>query len=588
VDRNNVATDYGYDAASRLTRVATPDDVTTYGYDGFGRLTVASDGDALDTFSYDVIGQLVSQRSGGQGSVDPDVTLRYAYDASGLPTSVQGPTGTVDYRYDASGRLAQLVSSWAGTYGLTYDDRDRLTRLSRPSGLDDVLAWNDANQLLSRVASKSGAALIRTDYAYELSGRRASMTDAAGAHAYAYDAIGQIVAADHPGLLPDESFTYDAAGNRASWAGSPAASVAYDANGRLLRDNRFDYAYDGEGRRVRRTERSTGAVTTYDWTARGLLGAVHLPDGNTTTYRYDPLGRRIEASDGQSVTRFAWDRENVALEFDGANRVTSSFLTAPVTGQPFAVDRGGVVEDYLLDGLGSTVAMADRSGLIVEGVGYSVFGTPTASGDDLAYGFTGHQWDSTTALTYARGRYYDSALGAFLSEDPLPAVNYYAYASNDPTDLSDASGCQATTEYGLLQKARETIRQAVIQEIEGAVCEELIKLAVLGLGGGPNGLGAAAENFVADALGTAHNNTTIMAPSGNNRIPDFIVEDRFVEVKNTVRLSGTSQIRDFVAIAERDGKGPLVLVTRASTKLSGPLQDLIRLGKIQLLNCLPG
>lgn len=101
---------------------------------------------------------------------------------------------------------------------------------------------------------------------------------------------------------------------------------------------------------------------------------------------------------------------------------------------------------------------------------------------------------------------------------------------------------------------------------------------------------AAAEDFVSDALGTARNNTGIEAPSGRTRIPDFIVEDRFVEVKNTQRLSGTAQIRDFADIAARDGKGPLVIVTRSGTgaPLRGALRDLIDAGRVSIINCLPG
>jgi hypothetical protein len=84
------------------------------------------------------------------------------------------------------------------------------------------------------------------------------------------------------------------------------------------------------------------------------------------------------------------------------------------------------------------------------------------------------------------------------------------------------------------------------------------------------------------------NNTVIQAPSGRDRIPDFIVEDRFFEVKNTKRLSGTQQILDFIDIADERNAGPLVLVTRNSTKLTSTLKDLIDKGKIRLVNCLPG
>lgn len=61
-----------------------------------------------------------------------------------------------------------------------------------------------------------------------------------------------------------------------------------------------------------------------------------------------------------------------------------------------------------------------------------------------------------------------------------------------------------------------------------------------------------------------------------------------MEVKNTARLSGTQQILDFLDIAEDQGKVPLVIVTRTSTKLSATLTDLAKAGRIQILKCLPG
>ncbi|HXU86966.1 MAG TPA: RHS repeat-associated core domain-containing protein [Verrucomicrobiae bacterium] len=587
-DRNHETTQYGYDANSRLLSRTTPDNVTEYAYDGFGRLVEATDADSRVAFTYDDLGRVLSQAAGGPGLPGPATTLAFAYDPSGRPTSVAGPGGTTTYTYDAAGRLTTLASSWAGTFGLAYDRRDRLTGLTRPNGVDDALTWNDANQLVSRIASSSSGVVASSQYTYTASGQRATLTDPAGQHDYGYDPQGRLIAAAHPGATPDEAFTYNDAGDRTSWNGSPAATVHDDAADRLLSDGRYDYAYDGEGHRISRIERSTGAATTYDWTTDGLLTAVHHPGGTSTTFRYDPLGRRTEVNDAGVIRRFVWDHDNVALEYDGSNALVASYAVSPLIGNPFAVRRGGQVFDYLLDGLGSTVGLADASGHLVDSISYGAYGTPTAGTGDEAYAYTGHQFDEATGLYYARARYYDPETGSFLSEDPLPAINRYAYSADDPINLGDPSGCQAAAEYGLLQRAKEAIRQAAIQEIESAICQELVQLAVLGLGGGPNGLGAAAENFVSDALGETHNNGSITAPSGRTRIPDFIVEDGFVEVKNTARLSGTSQILDYVAIAEEKNAGPLVLVTRNSTKLSSTLKNLIDAGRIRLVNCLPG
>ncbi|MEW5980486.1 MAG: RHS repeat-associated core domain-containing protein [Acidobacteriota bacterium] len=63
--------------------------------------------------------------------------------------------------------------------------------------------------------------------------------------------------------------------------------------------------------------------------------------------------------------------------------------------------------------------------------------------------FATYYRDSTTALDYARNRYYSSTLGRFLTGDPyLPSAqapdpktwNRYAYVANGPANKSDGDG----------------------------------------------------------------------------------------------------------------------------------------------------
>ena len=61
----------------------------------------------------------------------------------------------------------------------------------------------------------------------------------------------------------------------------------------------------------------------------------------------------------------------------------------------------------------------------------------------VRFRFAGAEYDQETGLYYMRARYYDPALGRFLSEDPIGidgGLNLYAYAGNDPTNRSDPSG----------------------------------------------------------------------------------------------------------------------------------------------------
>jgi RHS repeat-associated protein len=70
-------------------------------------------------------------------------------------------------------------------------------------------------------------------------------------------------------------------------------------------------------------------------------------------------------------------------------------------------------------------------------------------------GYIGERYDVETGLSYLHARYYDPALGRFLTPDTwdptLPGVdiNRYAYAGNDPVNGSDRNG----HDWSLLQQA---------------------------------------------------------------------------------------------------------------------------------------
>ena len=94
-------------------------------------------------------------------------------------------------------------------------------------------------------------------------------------------------------------------------------------------------------------------------------------------------------------------------------------------------------------------AITDSTGTVVERYDYDAFGalrnTPTGVANDRR--FTSEQHDAETAYTYLRARYYDPALGRFISKDPLrgsknnpQTLNRYIYTANNPVNRADRSG----------------------------------------------------------------------------------------------------------------------------------------------------
>jgi RHS repeat-associated protein len=467
-----------------------------------------------------------------------------------------------------------------------------VTSILQPSGVAEAMTWTDTGQLLSRTARLGTQVLASSDYTYGNGFLRTSMTDLTGTSSYTYDAMSRLVSATHPASsgLSAESFSYDQTNNRTSWVGSPASSVSYTA-GRLTRDGTYDYVYDNEGNLTRRTERATSRVTTYDWNADHLLTAIHYPDGTTSTYRYDPLGRRIEVNDAGAITRYVWDGNNVVAEYDGSNTLERSYVTTGAPGQVLAARTGAQWQSYLVDGTGSVVATVNDAGAVTSRETYDTYGRPANPPADSTYTFTGHQYDSKSGLYYARARYYDPAVGRFISEDPIPSLNAYQYSSCNPTNLVDSSGMQVAVERSLLDRIREGISEVALQELSSYICQELVKAAILGFGGGPNALGQAGEQALGEALGP----DAIPQQDLGARRPDFQVGSDFFEAKNAAEINGRGyrQLRDTAALVTEDG-GRYFVLTRASTAES-ILKGAGRLSRffgstpgVFLIGCLPG
>jgi len=102
---------------------------------------------------------------------------------------------------------------------------------------------------------------------------------------------------------------------------------------------------------------------------------------------------------------------------------------------------------YHYDYRGSTVALTDGSGNVMDRIEYSPYGTTTyRSGTTdtpfLFNGFYGIQSDAN-GLLYMRARYYNPYLCRFINPDPIGfagGLNWYAYVGNNPVDYVDPLG----------------------------------------------------------------------------------------------------------------------------------------------------
>ncbi len=114
----------------------------------------------------------------------------------------------------------------------------------------------------------------------------------------------------------------------------------------------------------------------------------------------------------------------------------------------------GEPEDVLypvIDNLHSVRSLVEYDGDIAATYSYDTYGNVMAlvgSVTDSRFFYTCQEYDLSTDLYYYNARWYDSAIGKFVSEDPTGIAtgdaNFYRYVGNDPIDYTDAAGLEKT------------------------------------------------------------------------------------------------------------------------------------------------
>lgn len=383
-DRNGRTITFGYDHLGRqiqqnwLTAGIGSAAVNTISttYNAAMRVASIADNDAVNSFTWDIMGRLTSSSNAGTSNATP-VVLTNSYDSlgrrSGLAASVNSVADFVNaYSYDTAGRMTQLTQSDGNSSAgdavkdkrvdLSYDSIGRFTSIARYESLNTtnpiastVFSYDSAGHLTSLQhtgctivsnASPDPFAIAGYSYTWDAADRLISMNSVRdGLSTYSYDATNQLTAADHTGLS-DESFTYDANGNRTSVSAgvSPANTSTVSTHNRILNDGTSTYTYDLEGNRTSKTDIATGHKVEYSWNhANQLIAVVYKTYNNTVTksveYQYDALGRRIGKSvedNGDSTM----DRRETFV-YDGAGLLANAAGSIHIDGPNGALNQAG-------------------------------------------------------------------------------------------------------------------------------------------------------------------------------------------------------------------------------------------------------
>jgi RHS repeat-associated protein len=114
-------------------------------------------------------------------------------------------------------------------------------------------------------------------------------------------------------------------------------------------------------------------------------------------------------------------------------------------------DNAGNWEWSLADGLGSVRSVINNALSVLEHRHYEPYGALYAGTmNETPFGFTGEWRDGATGMYYLRARYYNPAIGTFVSRDPYAgtaaramSLNGYSWVEGNTPNYRDPSGLQS-------------------------------------------------------------------------------------------------------------------------------------------------
>ncbi|MFN0086213.1 MAG: RHS repeat-associated core domain-containing protein [Blastocatellia bacterium] len=399
IDRLGRNTSIAYDALNRRERAIYADAVVDYTYDAAGRMTRVNDtqGGVID-LSYDNCNRLLSEQT-------PQGVVSYTYDQASLRASMTVANApVVTYSYDPAGRLRGITQG-NESFTYIYDTLSRLQNIQRPNGIVTTFQYDVVDRLVRMTHASSLATIEDFQYMYN-----------------ANEEIESIISLSSEALLT-----------------APKTAAVADAVNRISQFGQADYSFDNLGQTVTRTD--SQGVANYNWDARGRLASATISGGQTVSYSYDAVGRRKSRTVGGITTTFLYDGMDVVRDTIGDTFVVD-YLNGPGVDQKLRqIGASGNVY-FLLDHVGSTIALASASGGVIERAQYEAFGLSNSS-TLTSYGFTGREREPLTGLIYYRSRWYDAQQGRFATEDPIGiegGINLYSYVGNNPVSFIDPLG----------------------------------------------------------------------------------------------------------------------------------------------------
>jgi RHS repeat-associated protein len=486
-DAKNQVTNLVYDLLGRMTSRAEPDLISTWTFDsctkGIGKpCTATADNGYSRSHSYDSLGRATSTTT----TIDATYTASATFDANGRLATQTYPTGfAVKYVYTSLGYLKEVRNNQTNALfwrADTLDAQGHLLQQTYGNGVVTQQVYQATTGRLTNIYAGAGNAVQNLTYTYDSLGNLQSRNDATQtlSETFLYDSLNRVTTATvnsgGAGLVT-QTFAYNAIGNITSRSDVGAYTYGTVNNRphavtevQLAAGGKRQYSYDANGSLTTEVQldANNNVITTKGrtevYTSFNMPQAMGAP-GTGLGFAYDPEHQRVKQIAPAATTIYLHPDNSGGLSYEKdlkADGSTEHKLFIPAGGQVIAlVKQIGTTTTILYfhrDQLGSTTAITNEAGAVIERLAYEAFGkrrfttgvtdpNNTIVGVNTDRGYTNHEHLDELGLIHMNGRIYDPVLGRFMSADPyiqasdnLQSYNRYGYVMNNPLNATDPSG----------------------------------------------------------------------------------------------------------------------------------------------------
>ncbi len=243
-------------------------------------------------------------------------------------------------------------------------------------------------------------------------------------------------------------YDYDTNGNRKSVKvdGTTTQTLAYNSANQVTTTNNV---YENRGNQ---TKVSTPVIGTLSYNAANQMTSAYGPGGQAN-YTYAGTDQ-VELTQAGAI-KLDYGRDDqygmAWLQSWTNDTATTAYVERDGLGTPLGLRIGTTDYAYVLDGLGSVVAIVSSNNTVAATYQYDPYGTATATsesglGQPNLIGYAGGIYDKATTLTRFGQRWFNPNQGRFTQQDSLSFIgdpargNRYAYAVDNPINYTDPTG----------------------------------------------------------------------------------------------------------------------------------------------------